>query len=246
MSLPWFRLYHELKDDPKIGALDDSSFRVFIESLCWACEAGNDGNTGLTVTNANWAFRRNVTEPLQKLFQVGILVENQQGQIIVPKWNDRQKPSDSSAERVRKYRVKHDVTLHTPLQKRNSNAIEERRVDEKEEIICANGMDCCCAIASLFGKTENGLSRNEHDIILQLAQNPDFKEQFETIKRFKETSDPTYFPRNPFNLLNKWTQTLERAKETHKPNGHPVSQPSPDTIAALEVRKQWEASQKIK
>ena len=126
MSLPWFRVYRELKDDPKVGTLDDASFRVFIESLCWACEKGNGGGTGLTVETSEWAFRRNVTQSLQSLFQKQLLAVSETGEIVVPKWSERQKMSDSSAERVRKYRVKHGVTL----QKRSSNAIEENRIEE--------------------------------------------------------------------------------------------------------------------
>jgi hypothetical protein len=131
MTLPWFRLYRELKDDPKVGFLDDAAFRVFIESLCWACEVGDNGRTGLNMQNVNWGFRRNVTETLQKLFQVGLLALNPEGEIVVPKWNERQKKSDSSSERVRKYRENHGVTLHETLPKRFSNGTEERRGEEK-------------------------------------------------------------------------------------------------------------------
>jgi len=130
MSLPWFRLYHELKDDPKIGSLDDASFRVFIEALCWACEHSNGGGTGLTLENANWAFRRTVTTPLQSLFQSGLLTENEQGEIFVPKWGERQKPSDDSSQRVHKHRAKTTVTANQPLQSRSCNATEESRVEE--------------------------------------------------------------------------------------------------------------------
>lgn len=104
MSLPWFRFYREVKDDPKMGAISDSSFRVFCESLCWACEKENHGGTGLTRSSANWAFRRDVTAALNELFSVGLLCESSSGEIIVPKWEDRQSTLDSSRGRVAKYR----------------------------------------------------------------------------------------------------------------------------------------------
>jgi len=128
MSLPWFRLYHEVKDDPKMGALSDEAFRVFIEAMCWACEKGDKGGTGLTLENANWAFRRNVTESLRHLFHVGLLFQKTNGEICVTKWQDRQKPSDSSAERVRKHRASKQVTLHETLQQRPRG--EETRTDK--------------------------------------------------------------------------------------------------------------------
>ncbi|MDE2103532.1 MAG: hypothetical protein KGL39_40200 [Patescibacteria group bacterium] len=137
MSLPWFRMYRELKDDPKVGELDDASFRVFIESLCWACERETGGGTGITIKTANWAFRRNVTDPLLKLFGNGMLIEKPDGEIFVPKWDERQKRSDSSAERVRKFREKQSVTLHETLHVTKCNGAEERRGDknrgEREE-----------------------------------------------------------------------------------------------------------------
>jgi len=129
MSLPWFRLYRELKDDPKIGALDDSTFRVFIESLCWACEKGEKGRLGLTEENASWAFRRNVNQPLQLLLQLKLLSKTNSGELIVTKWEKRQKASDFSSDRVRKHRAK-SVTSVVTLQKQECNVLEERRGEE--------------------------------------------------------------------------------------------------------------------
>lgn len=130
MSLPWFRLYRELKDDPKIGGLSDAQFRCYIESLCWACEKGDGGKMGLTMLNSNWAFRRDVVELIKSLIALKLISTMPDGELYVPAWDKRQMKSDSSVERVRKYRGKQDETLHTPLQKRYSNGIEERRVEE--------------------------------------------------------------------------------------------------------------------
>ena len=126
MSLPWFRFYREVKDDPKMGELDDATFRVFVECLCWACECERSGCTGLKMDGVNWAFRRNVTETLQKLLQKQVLHINEAGELCVTNWEKRQMSSDSSTERVRKYRAKQNETL----QKRPCNGAEERRVDK--------------------------------------------------------------------------------------------------------------------
>lgn len=130
MSLPWFRLYRELKDDPKMGQLDDASFRVFIEAMCWACEKEDGGKTGLKEDNANWAFRRNVTDPLHTLLQVGLLAKDSNGEIFVPKWEVRQKKSDTSNERVNKHREKKRVTLHVTGGNGDCNGTDQSRVEE--------------------------------------------------------------------------------------------------------------------
>ncbi len=131
MSLPWFRFYREVKDDPKMGALDDATFRVFVETLCWACECERGGSTGLKMDGLNWAFRRNVTETFRLLLDLKMLHINEGGEICVSNWEKRQMSSDSSTERVRKYRAKRNETLHGTLQKRPCNGAEERRVEER-------------------------------------------------------------------------------------------------------------------
>lgn len=127
MSLPWFRFYHEVKDDPKMGALTDCEFRVFVEGMCWACESSDGGSTGLTTETVNWAFRRNVTETVSSLLQKQLLTLRGDGMICVTNWMKRQFQSDSSTERVRKHRQKRIETL----QKRHCNGTEERRGEEK-------------------------------------------------------------------------------------------------------------------
>lgn len=116
-----------------MGFLDDGAFRVFIESLCWACEKGDNGNTGITEETANWAFRRNVTETLQKLFHLKLLLKNEAGEIVVPKWEERQKRSDVSTKRVQDFRNRtknrHETVSET-LQKRNETVQEENRIDK--------------------------------------------------------------------------------------------------------------------
>ena len=131
MSLPWFRFYHEVKDDPKMADLSDCEFRVFVEAMCWACEADDLGSTGLTEASVNWAFRRNVTVTFQSLLQKQLFTVREDGKICITNWMKRQIPSDSSTARVRKLRAKRSVTLHETLLKRPCNVLEERRGEEK-------------------------------------------------------------------------------------------------------------------
>jgi len=111
MGMPWFRMYSEMIDDPKIGTLDDAAFRLWVEILCLACKAGNKGDTNLTVTETEWKLHCNVSVTLQKLLHAGIVTlhHNESGRetIFVNKWKTRQYQSDSSTDRVRKYRESH-------------------------------------------------------------------------------------------------------------------------------------------
>ncbi len=136
MSLPWFRLYRELKDDPKIGCLTDSEFRAFIEAMCWACEQGREGGTGQTMETANWAFRRNVTDALQSLLDKKLLVEKKK-ELFVTNWNIRQKEYDSSADRVKNHRAK-KKQLQEQVKKLH---VTDCNVTQLETVTVGNGLD---------------------------------------------------------------------------------------------------------
>lgn len=138
--MDWFRMYGEMMDDPKIGTLSDSAFRTWVELLCCACKAEDEGNTQLTEETLNWALRRNVTEPFQQLFQRGLVTVNDAKEIVIAKWSDRQKKSDSSAPRVRRCREKAKLgntsepcnVTETDV-KRYGNALEKSREEKKRE-----------------------------------------------------------------------------------------------------------------
>lgn len=108
--MKWFRLYHEMLDDPKIGMLDFEAKWLWIEILCLASISRNGGNTDMTVSETEWKLRRNVKEPLQKLLCNGLVTFQKrfdgEETIFVPKWNIRQFQSDSSTPRVHKFRGK--------------------------------------------------------------------------------------------------------------------------------------------
>ena len=126
-GLPWFRLYHEMIEDPKVGTLSDSEFRLWIELLCLACSSGGNGDTCYTEEELNWKLRRNVSETLLKLFRNGLVKQSivskdektgtkTRETITITNWMKRQYSSDVSTDRVRKYRNK--------LQKKEGNVSE--------------------------------------------------------------------------------------------------------------------------
>jgi hypothetical protein len=93
-----------------MGKLSDSGFRLWIELLCLACQAGAQGDTKLTVDETAWKLRRNVSETLQELLQLKIVTFHTNGDgrdtIYIPKWKTRQYQSDISTPRVKKHREK--------------------------------------------------------------------------------------------------------------------------------------------
>jgi len=120
VGMPWFRMYSEMIDDPKVGTLDDAQFRLWVEFLCLACEAGNGGDTNLTVTETGWKLRRNVSVTLQELLQRGLVTlrHNESGKetVFINKWKFRQFQSDTSTPRVQKHREKQKGNVAETLQ----------------------------------------------------------------------------------------------------------------------------------
>ena len=111
----WFRLYHEMLDDPKVGTLTDEQYRLWIDILCLASIARNEnqclpGDTKLTIDETGWKLRRNVTETVMELLHRGLVTLQKRSDgkqtLCVPKWEFRQFQSDTSTPRVKKHREK--------------------------------------------------------------------------------------------------------------------------------------------
>jgi hypothetical protein len=126
----WFRLYWSMVDSVKVGSLDDSSFRTYIELLCLAGQKQDRGLTGVTEQSVSWRLRRNVTESLPKLLQQQLVTVARNNELTIPDWDERQKRSDSSTERVREFRNKNNESKKETLQKRKRNGLEESRGEE--------------------------------------------------------------------------------------------------------------------
>jgi len=106
-GMPWFRMYSEMIEDPKVGSLQDGEFRLWVELLCLACLSGADGDTQMTIEELNWKLRRNVSETFLKLQCNNLVVSCNVGgreTVKITNWNKRQYPSDNSTSRVIKFR----------------------------------------------------------------------------------------------------------------------------------------------
>lgn len=86
----WIKLYHELLDDPKIGRLTDSQFRLTINLFLLAGDCDQDGYLP-SIDDIRWRLRDpdHFDDDLQALKALGIL-EDEDGVLLVSKFADRQ------------------------------------------------------------------------------------------------------------------------------------------------------------
>jgi hypothetical protein len=100
---PWFRLYCEVIDDPKVQELSPETFQGWINVLCLA---GKNKGVLPSMKHMMFSLRRSEAEVkklLAELISCGLL--DKKGDIIQPhNWQNRQFISDSSTERVKRFR----------------------------------------------------------------------------------------------------------------------------------------------
>lgn len=100
---PWFRLYCEVVDDPKVQELSPETFQGWINVLCLA---GKNKGTLPSMKHMAFSLRRSesdVKKLLAELISCGLL--DKKGDIIQPhNWGNRQFLSDSSTDRVKRFR----------------------------------------------------------------------------------------------------------------------------------------------
>ena len=106
--LAWFRFYHEALDDPKVQCLDGDTFKHWVNLLCLCCRNG-----GLPRNVSQIAFSLRVPETvcltvLERLSNAGLLDRANGGadgyHYAVHGWDKRQYKSDTSTERVKRFR----------------------------------------------------------------------------------------------------------------------------------------------
>lgn len=126
----WFRFYDDAVNDPKVLRLSDKMFRAWVGILCMASK-GNGA-----VSKADMAITLRVSESgVQSI--IAYLVEHNliddRGDVVTPhNWDSRQYKSDSSNERVKRYRqrkcnVTEAVTVTAP--DTEAEAETEQKID---------------------------------------------------------------------------------------------------------------------
>lgn len=164
-SLQWFRLYHRVIDDEKIRLLAFEDRWHFIAVCCLKADGLLDEpNTALRerkIAVKMGVQARELDEIRRRLFEVGLIDEN----MVPTAWNDLQYQSDTSTERVRKYREK----TKTKQAKRSGNvSVTGQDTDTDTEKKTPNGVSAkrACRLPEewipdqVFGKSE-GLTADE-------------------------------------------------------------------------------------
>src|SRR5262249_17344001 len=101
--LPWFRLYHETLDDPKVQGLPDNLFKAWVNLLCLASRNGGK----IPETDLAFSLRideRKIPGVIEKLAARSLLDRDENGVLEPHNWRGRQFKSDDSGPRVKRHR----------------------------------------------------------------------------------------------------------------------------------------------
>ena len=130
-TLPWFRLYSEAVDDPKLKLLAFEDRWHFIAILCCKCQ-GVIGRDSEDMTRRMVAVKlgldlRELDEVARRLSEVGLIDKETFNPLA---WDERQYKSDSSTERVREYRKRQQKQQSNKV-KRSGNVSETAQETEQ-------------------------------------------------------------------------------------------------------------------
>ncbi len=113
MSGRWFRFYADAMRNPKVARLTDKEFRLWVELLAVAAE--NDGAIPCTDDLKHLLKRRldHLSTGVERLLSIGLIDALSVG-YEPHHWSKFQYKSDTSTERVHKYRAKRNVSETAP------------------------------------------------------------------------------------------------------------------------------------
>lgn len=146
---PWFRMYSEFLNDPKIIALAFEDQRHYIGLLALKCDGALDAGAApdlldRIVAQRLWVDHAVIREVKKRLVASGLISDDWQPLA----WEKRQMPSDSSATRVAKHREKKKAEARNAegndhgnaggnddetLQKQESNGLDKDKEGEEDK-----------------------------------------------------------------------------------------------------------------
>lgn len=107
MANPWFRMYAEFANDPKVQMLSETDQRRYIMLLCMRC-----GNGDVTLREQEIAFQLRISDEEWAKTRAVLLAKNLIQKNNMPTaWDKRQYISDVSTSRVYRHREKHKQSL---------------------------------------------------------------------------------------------------------------------------------------
>lgn len=132
--MKWFRFYNEIIDDPKIAKMSPKTYQFFTFLMCLASECEQNGIIPLPIKDISWRLRipeKKIKTYISELRNLNILSDNPAISFI--NWNKRQYKSDSSNERVKRYREKQcnvTVTPEVTPPEQNRTDTEQNRTEQ--------------------------------------------------------------------------------------------------------------------
>lgn len=139
--MKWFRLYHELLDDPKVQRLEPGLFKFWINFLCLANRSEERGVVTLEPEAIAFALRISDDEArdaLDTLARLGLIDPVETG-LKPHNWDDRQRKSDDVTARVTAHRNARNTnetlheTLHATSAKQSGNVTSSARTRAPEK-----------------------------------------------------------------------------------------------------------------
>ena len=166
--MKWFRLYTEIKDDPKMLELDDHQFRVWINLLSMAGESEERGVIPAARPRGLAAALHTAPEDMETAFllftELGMVERREDGSLLIVNFMERQydNPSDHP-EKVaeRKTRMK-ERQQNAPAPSKNAAANhrnETGTTKEREQ----NAEERTYSDTDLYSDTENTQKRTEEE-----------------------------------------------------------------------------------
>ncbi len=121
----WFRVYEEILDDPKVQKLEPSLFKMWVNVLALASR--NDGVLP-PMEDCVFAFRE--TEDTVSLAFIALemagLLKRKNGRISPNGWEKRQYKTETSTERVKRFREKMKRATETPSESETESETEKK------------------------------------------------------------------------------------------------------------------------
>ena len=127
----WFRFYAEVLDDPKVQQLPAELFRAWVNLLCLAKK-----HDGVLPSEADCAFAMRMEisafhETFSALHEAGLMDSGvgRDKHSEPHNWTKRQYKSDSSTERVKRFRKRYKAVTETPPETETDTETEEESIE---------------------------------------------------------------------------------------------------------------------
>ena len=139
----WFRFYNEALDDPKVQRLDGDTFKTWVNLLCLC--ARHDG-LPKSIQDISFALRLDVhgcSTVLSRLADAGLLDRLHGGvdgmHYAIHAWDKRQYKSDTSTERVKRFRERSsnatETVNETPPETDTETDTETDKIQRRKKVI---------------------------------------------------------------------------------------------------------------